>query len=109
MSVSTDDRTADRPLRCPTCGARQAWSDTCRRCTCDLSLLRRVAEAADARRCRALLLLREGRAAEALRHAQRAYALRPEPRFARLVAVCYLHCGNWIMAAAMARFAGDQP
>ena len=31
-------------MRCPTCRAEQEWSDNCRRCRCDLQLLREVEE-----------------------------------------------------------------
>jgi hypothetical protein len=54
------------------------------------------------------LLLRAGRPGEALRHARRSYALRPDPRSARLLAVCHLLCGNWTSAIAIAQLAGEE-
>ena len=96
---------ADGEVRCPTCGARQEWSDACRRCKCELILLRQVTDAVQASRRRCLGLLRIGRAREALGHARRAYALSPDRPAARLLAVCHLLQGNWIAAVAMAQIA----
>jgi len=108
MDVSTHDRTTDQRMRCPTCRARQTWSDTCRRCKCDLSLLRGAADASRAHRRRCLLLLRAGRHAEALRQAQRAYALAPDPPSARLLAVCHLLCRHWVSATTIAQLLGEE-
>ena len=108
MDVSTYDRTTDQRMRCPTCGAKQTWSDACRRCKCDLTFLRSAAEASRGHRRRCLLLLRAGRHGEALRQAQRAYALHPDPRSARLLAVCHLLCGHWISALAIAQLFGEE-
>ena len=99
------DRPADGDVRCPTCGARQEWSDACRRCKCELILLRRVTGAVQAGRRQCLRLLRVGRVGEALRHARRLYALSPDRPAARLLAVCHLLQGNWIAAATMAQIA----
>jgi len=96
-------------MRCPTCNAEQAWSDTCRRCKCDLTLLRIAAQACAGRRRRSLQLLRAGRLSEALYQAHRCYAQCPDARSARLLAVCHLVCGNWTQAIALAQFAGDDP
>ena len=89
-------------LGCPTCGAQQEWSDTCRRCRCDLTLLRAVKEARRGHRRRCLLLLRAGRLTEALQQARRGYALCADQRSARLLAVCHLVCGNWMRAITLA-------
>jgi hypothetical protein len=94
---------ADGELRCPTCGARQEWSDTCRRCKCDLVLLRRVAGAGRACRRQCLRSLRAGRIGEALHHARRLYALFPDRPAARLLAVCHLLRGNWAAALVLSR------
>lgn len=107
MSEDSPERPASGPVRCPTCGAMQDWSDACRRCKCDLVLLRRVAEAARVSRRRCLRSLRAGRLSAALRHARRLYALCPEPAAARLCAVCHLMQGNWAAAAAFARLADE--
>ena len=98
--IPIDRATEGRPMRCPTCGATQAWSDTCRRCKCDLVLLRSVAEACGESRRRCLASLRAGRLAEALRQARRGYALCPDERSSRLLAVCHLVNGNWARAIA---------
>jgi hypothetical protein len=107
MSGGELDNSANGEVRCPTCGVLQDWSDACRRCKCDLTLLRRVMEAAEASRRRCLCALRGGRTAEALRHARRWYALCPDRSAARLLAVCHLLAGDWPAAAAMARRGGD--
>lgn len=108
MEVSTHDDDAAGGVRCPTCHARQEWSDTCRRCKCDLRLLRSVVEAGREARRRCLLLLRAGRVTEALRQARRGDALCSDRRSARLLAVCYLLCGNWVKAAVLARVAAAE-
>ncbi|MGD0897493.1 MAG: hypothetical protein ABR915_06625 [Thermoguttaceae bacterium] len=89
-------------VRCPTCGAVQEWSDACRRCRCELTLLRHVAEAALTARRRSLRALRGGRLPEALRHARRSCVLCPDPPAAHLLAVCHLLQGNWTAALSMA-------
>ena len=100
MSEGSLDNSADGDVRCPTCGAWQDWSDACRRCRCDLTLLRRMAEAIQASRRRCLCALRAGRTSEALHHARRLQALCPDRSAARLLAVCHLLqgrlacCGN---------------
>lgn len=45
MEVPMHDEDAQGGVRCPTCHAEQEWSDVCRRCKCDLRLLRSMAEA----------------------------------------------------------------
>ena len=90
-------------LRCPTCGAVQEWADACRRCRCELALLRRTTAAALTSRRLCLCALRAGRAAEALRHARRLYTLSPDRPAAHLLAVCHLLRGHWTAAAAMAQ------
>jgi hypothetical protein len=102
MPAAPPNTAAIAELRCPTCGAVQAWADECRRCRCDLKLLRQAAAEALAARRRCLVDLRVGRTAEALPHAHRLYALAPDQSAARLLAVCYLLRGNWTAAAAMA-------
>ena len=54
MAEGLLDRPADGEVRCPTCGAVQEWSDACRRCRCELTLLRRAAD--EALDCSAALL-----------------------------------------------------
>ena len=108
MSEGLSGRSAHGDVRCPTCGALQEWSDACRRCQCDLTLLRRVMQAAQTSRQRCLCALRAGRISEAVRHARRLQALCPDRSSARLLAVCQLLQGNWLAAATMARIADSQ-
>jgi len=97
----------DTPLRgtmtCPTCGAAQDWSDACRRCRCELVLLRRVADTARAERQRCLQSFHAGRVSEALGHARRLVAISPDPSAVRLLAVCHLMLGNWSAATTLGR------
>ena len=44
MSTRCPDGSLDNSFVCPVCRAAQAWSDSCRRCRCDLGLLRRADE-----------------------------------------------------------------
>ena len=89
-------------LRCPTCGARQGWSDTCRRCRSDLSLL--VSLADQWRRCRrqALAELAAGHLAAALELARRCHEIAPGAQSRRLLAICHLLREAWPAALAAA-------
>lgn len=87
---------------CPTCRARQEWTDQCRRCRSDMRLLRRVAAHCRWARAHALAALNQGRWHEALAHAQRAHALNPQPESRKLLAVCYLLAGRPAEALALA-------
>jgi ribosomal protein L40E len=91
-------------LRCPTCGARQGWADTCRRCKSDLRLLRAALEAYEDHRRAGLAALEAGRLEAAQQHARRCHELRPGPESHRLMAVCQLLRGDWPGALAEARF-----
>jgi hypothetical protein len=102
MADDLSQQPAGGDLRCPTCGAVQEWSDVCRRCRCDLTLLRRVADAERVSRGRCLAALRGDRIPEALDHARRLYCLHPGPTASRLLAVCHLLHGNWRAAASLA-------
>jgi hypothetical protein len=97
------DRPDPETVRCPTCRAVQEWSDTCRRCRCDLRLLRELADAYRHSRRRCLRELRAGRPREALRSARRCRRLRDDAESRRLLAVCTLLCGDWPAAAALGR------
>jgi hypothetical protein len=105
ISEASPDVSANGQVRCPTCGAVQAWSDACRRCRCELSFLHDAADAAQASRRRSLRALHLGRVPEALHHARRLYALCPDRPAARLLAVCHLLLGHWRAAASMAEIA----
>jgi hypothetical protein len=80
---------------CPTCSAQQAWSDQCRRCKCDLSLLREWYSAGETERRQSLRQLRAGRPSQALRHARRYARIAGAQKASRLLAVCHLLCHHW--------------
>lgn len=89
-------------MRCPTCRAVQDWSDTCRRCKCDLRLLRAAAAAYVSLRRQCLQNLRENREQAALEQARQCLALRDDLETRRLFAVCELLNGHWDAARACA-------
>jgi len=102
----------DAPLQnnvvCPTCGARQEWSDVCRRCKCDLRLLRAAAETYRRSRNGCLAALHGGQLALALERARDCERLIPCPESRRLSAVCALLNGDFPAAFAAAREACDE-
>ena len=85
-------------LRCPTCGARQAWSDTCRRCKCDLSLVHQVQQRLRTLRRRCLSQLRDQQLGESLDTAKLCCELSAEAANTRLLALCHLLNENWALA-----------
>jgi hypothetical protein len=85
-------------MRCPTCRATQVWSETCRRCKCDLRLLREVADGYAAVRLHCLSNLRQNKPGAALEQARQCYALRADNETRRLLAVCELLNGDWASA-----------
>ena len=90
-------------MRCPTCGARQMWAEACRRCKCDLRLLRGAAEAYERHRQESVRLLNAGIAELALRHARSCHLLKPGAESNRLLALCYLAKEDWRSAIERAR------
>ena len=86
---------ADPEMVCPTCNARQTWSDECRRCKTDLSLLRRIWRTAEAQRQQCLRALAAGRPRQAQHHARRYAAYVGHAEASRLVHVCTLLCEDW--------------
>jgi hypothetical protein len=90
-------------LRCPVCRAQQEWADTCRRCRCDLALVRAAADAYFASRRRCLALLGAAQFPQALAEARRAWELHPASDAQRLLAVCTALCGEWAEAAGLVR------
>ncbi len=92
------ERTSADEMLCPACNARQAWSDECRRCKCDLSLLRRFQRTCATHHRRCLQALDDGHPDQALHHARRYAALVGKTPDAHLVAVCHLLSGNWELA-----------
>jgi hypothetical protein len=90
-------------MSCPTCGARQGWADACRRCKCDLRLLRAAAAAYDHARSLCLEHLRAGHAARASRAARACHRLRPDAESGRLLALAHLIRGRFSLALDQAR------
>jgi hypothetical protein len=82
-------------MRCPTCKARQEWSDLCRRCKCDLRLLYAAEETFEQYRQICLSNLHAGRTEQALDAAKTCHRLRPGPDTHRLMALCHLLEENW--------------
>jgi hypothetical protein len=99
----------DEPMRCPTCGAEQVWADACRRCRCDLRMLRAAEQAYQLHRRRCLVGLRNGRIEFARRQAQIANGLRPTSESCRLMALCDLLSERWLDAVQLARRATALP
>ena len=97
------DRPDSATVRCPVCRAGQEWSDTCRRCKCDLRLLRAAAEDYRLSRRHCLRALRAGDPGAALDSAQHCYQLQPCPDARRLLALAALLQQDWPTAAALAR------
>ena len=90
-------------VRCPTCRASQAWSDTCRRCKSDLRLLRAFADSYHSGRRACLRLVLEGDARGARDAAARCHALAPSGESRRLLAVAALLEGDWAAAEQAGR------
>lgn len=108
MTQSTLPRAGEDEMHCPTCNALQAWSDECRRCKCDLSLLRQIWLAAEAERRRCLRHLRAGRPDQALSHARRYATILGAAEASPLLAVCHLLCHNWPEARDVSRGASPR-
>lgn len=82
-------------MRCPTCRATQEWSNECRRCRCDLTLLWEANQAADDLRRRCLWELNAGSPGRALAFARSYDALTANADSRELLAVCALLAGDW--------------
>ncbi len=92
---ATNQHASPQEMVCPTCDARQTWSDECRRCKTDLSLLRQIWQMAEAERRRCLRELAAGRPRQAQRHARRYATYVGHAEASRLVGVCNLLCEDW--------------
>ena len=95
-------------VQCPTCGAHQRWRETCRRCRCDLGLLRSAVAAYEHHRRECLKLLYAGFSQPALRHARKCQFLKPGTESRRLAALGYLIAENWREALDVAGAAHDE-
>jgi predicted metal-dependent HD superfamily phosphohydrolase len=99
----------DERMRCPTCGADQEWADSCRRCRCDLRLLRAARAAYSSHRRECLSSLENGWIENARYHAQRSHQLLPHAGSYRLLAICHLMSERWPEAIRDARRATAEP
>ena len=95
MTQTTIQHAGSQEVVCPTCNARQTWSDECRRCKTDLSLLRQVWQTAETEHRQCLRELSAGRPRQALRHAHRYAAYAGHAEASRLLRVCALLCEDW--------------
>ena len=95
--------TAQDEMTCPACNARQSWSDQCRRCNCDLSLLRQFHHAYEAERIGCLQALQRGQPHRGLHHARRFAHLAGPAEAVQLLVVCNLLCDRFPDALAAYR------
>jgi hypothetical protein len=100
VDISSSDRsdtseTKTVEAECPTCGARQAPADECRRCQCDLRMVRDVERQYDELRLRCLALMRTRRLKRATEAAHDCRAVSSEECSQRLLAACYLLQGDF--------------
>ena len=93
---------ATESVRCPTCRASQGWSNECRRCGSDLSLLRKFAARCRWHRQQSLWAINEERFGDALAHAEQSQELRPDAPATQLLAVCLLLNGEFEEACRVA-------
>lgn len=70
----------------------------CRRCRCDLQLLREVEEEYMAQRLACLRQFQAGRTDMALAHARQCHQIRPDDAARQLLAVCALTHGEYAAA-----------
>ena len=90
-------------MRCPTCGADQEWADSCRRCRCDLRLLRTARAAYLRHRRECLTCFENGWIENARYHAHRSHELLPSAGSYRLLAICDFVRERWPEAIREAR------
>ena len=85
---------AEQILVCPTCNAEQAWSDTCRRCKCDLELYIRSLQLREELHQMCLRAIHRGDMQQAISRARKLWELSPDQDSARLLAVCMASIGR---------------
>jgi hypothetical protein len=107
-TLNSEERRPAEGIRCPTCGARQGLSDTCRRCKSDLRLLRAAQDAYRRHRRESLGFLAAGDLERALGHARKCHELMPGAESNRLMAACHVLRGEWLDAVALARRNGNE-
>ena len=98
MSEGSESTESTAKLRCPTCGATQVWSDTCRRCRCDLSLLHDALRGVGQLRRACLAALGDGRYDEAVEAALGCCRLDARPENRHLLAMAEFYRGRFATA-----------
>lgn len=93
----------DTRMRCPTCGAQQEWSSTCRRCKGDLGLLEELAESCRRLRAHVIHNLQTGHYRQALRQVEQLLLLVRDQPTERLHAICLLCCQEYEEACSVAQ------
>lgn len=89
MSAQTTTQSVEtETMHCPTCRAKQAWSDECRRCKSDLSLLRHFESARRWHWQRCMEHLNAMRFELARRHAEQLLSLDGSAQSRRLFELC---------------------
>ncbi len=89
-------------IRCPTCRARQAMSDECRRCKCDLTMFVTAIRHRQQVKRQCLTHLRDGEFDQALVAAQQHCKLSSDKEASRLLAVTLLLTGRFKAALEIA-------
>jgi hypothetical protein len=89
-------------MRCPTCRANQPWSDTCRRCKCDLSLVHQMLRHRRTLHRACLNHLRRGNVDNAIQAARQIHQLMASATSRRLLAVCSAIGGDLATAVRIA-------
>ncbi len=98
LKPSTSSGEESHIFGCPVCGARQAFSATCRRCQADLSLVEDLYVELAAKRTRCQMLLRQRRLRRATRLATECLDISRDDANRRLLATCYLLQGDFAAA-----------
>lgn len=101
MTEDSESTESKAKLRCPTCGAAQVWSDTCRRCRCDLSLLLEALRGVGRLRRACLAALGDGRYDEAVAAARRCCRLDSRPENRQLLAMAEFYRGRFATAVRL--------
>ena len=88
-------------VRCPTCRVAQPWSDACRRCKSDFTLIRRFSLSYHRHRASCLRHIRSGRPLSAASSARHCHAISPSADSRRLLSLSSLLDGDWATAAGL--------
>lgn len=93
-------------MRCPTCGAKQSWSETCRRCGCSLDLLQDIRASYLEQRAACLQAMQGGQWTQAHWYARQCWRIDPREDAGKLLIVCGLKLGldseAWSLAKRVA-------